>query len=66
MGISFSSGWDLIQYELQQHFSDEEMEKIQAYMQSESWISPTCRNRWCQRSPLEMPLRFHLDVDLKM
>lgn len=63
MDTSLSSRW--IHDQLEHHFSDEEMERIRAYMRSESWASPTSRKMWNGESPVQIPLRFHLDVDLK-
>ncbi|GGA38459.1 hypothetical protein GCM10007416_09210 [Kroppenstedtia guangzhouensis] len=65
MEASLPSGW--IRDCLQHQVSGEELEKIQAYMQAESWASPAFR-RW--RASVEeesrIPLRFHLEIDLKM
>lgn len=59
------SGWicDCLQHQV----SGEELEKIQAYMQAESWASPAFRRRnGSVEEESRIPLRFHLEIDLKM
>ncbi|MGF7087299.1 hypothetical protein JOD24_001135 [Kroppenstedtia sanguinis] len=52
---------------MQHQVSGEELEKIQAYMQAESWASPAFRRRnGSVEEESRIPLRFHLEIDLKM
>lgn len=62
---SLPSRW--IRDRLQQQVSSEDLERIQAYMQAETWASPTLR-RWngAHEEESDIPLRFHLDIDLKV
>ncbi|MFD1394993.1 hypothetical protein ACFQ49_00575 [Kroppenstedtia eburnea] len=59
------SGWicDCLQHQV----TGEELEKIQACMQAESWASPAFRRRnGSVEEESGIPLRFHLEIDLKM
>jgi hypothetical protein len=51
---------------LQVHLSQEELEKVEPFLRAESWASPSARRRGWQREPEEIPLRFRLEIDLKV
>ncbi|OYD09665.1 hypothetical protein [Paludifilum halophilum] len=51
---------------LTMHFTGEELERIRQYLQAESWASPSSRWRRWSEQPEEIPLRFHLDIDMKV
>ncbi|MFC4078037.1 hypothetical protein [Salinithrix halophila] len=64
MDTTSSPGW--LRDRLENHFTGEELERIQGYLQAETWASPSSRrHRWSDET-LEIPLRFHLDIDMKV
>ncbi|PTX59947.1 hypothetical protein C8P63_11092 [Melghirimyces profundicolus] len=63
MDATLSTRW--ICDELAPHFSGEEWNRIQTYLHAESWASPSSRKWWFEDPPLEIPLRFHLDIDMQ-
>ncbi|QKG84381.1 hypothetical protein GXN76_07750 [Kroppenstedtia pulmonis] len=52
-----------LQETLQFHFTGEELRQIQANLQAELWMSPAFRKSRQQSE--NIPLRFHLDIDMK-
>ncbi|GGE11694.1 hypothetical protein GCM10011571_11340 [Marinithermofilum abyssi] len=53
---------------LLRHFSEEELKRIQAAVQTETWMTLSTRNRgWNAREAAEeIPLRFQLHIDMKV
>ncbi|PRZ12836.1 hypothetical protein CLV36_11150 [Laceyella sediminis] len=50
---------------LQTHLSQEELEKISSFLHTETWISPSAHRRLWNDPVPDIPLRFHLDIDIK-
>jgi len=61
---SLSPGW--LVGTLETHLSGEEMEKIRPFLHTESWASPSRRNRLFEVEDEEIPLRFRLNIELKV
>ena len=61
---SLSPGW--LVGTLETHQSGEEMEKIRPFLHTESWASPSRRNRLLEVEDEEIPLRFRLNIELKV
>ncbi|SFS61335.1 hypothetical protein [Marininema halotolerans] len=64
MNTSTSSNW-LIPH-LESHFSGEELEQILQRLHAESWASPSERRQWWSSESMEIPLRFHLELDMEV
>lgn len=52
-----------LQETLQDYFTGEELRRIQANLQAESWMSPAFRKS--RQLSENIPLRFYLDIDMK-
>ena len=64
VNVRQSSDWltDLLQV----HLSPDELEQVNTFLHTETWASPSALQRnWCSQGE-ELPLRFHLDIDLKV
>lgn len=63
MAITFSCGQ--IGKLLEEHLTGEELERIWP-LYAESWASPSMRCRMWESEDEEIPLRFHLNIDMKV
>jgi hypothetical protein len=59
-----SPGW--IYELLQTHCSEEQIQQVKSFIYAESWVSPAARHRDWFDSTEELPLRFHLGIDMKV
>jgi hypothetical protein len=51
---------------LQTHLTQEELQRVESFIHAESWASPSARQRdWFQKEE-EIPLRYHLEIDMKV
>ncbi|MFS8514687.1 MAG: hypothetical protein LOD87_13360 [Planifilum fulgidum] len=64
MTASLSPGWLVDALETQ--LSGEELEKIRPFLHTDSWASPSRRNRMLEVEDDEIPLRFRLNIELKV
>lgn len=64
MTTSLSPGW--LVGALETHLSGEEMEKIRSFLHTESWASPSQRKHLLELEKEEIPLRFRLNIELKV
>ncbi|MBA4495146.1 hypothetical protein ACFO25_10150 [Paenactinomyces guangxiensis] len=64
MSFSPSPGWiyDL----LQAHLTQEELKQVESFIYAESWASPSARQRDWFNQEEELPLRFRLEIDMKV
>jgi hypothetical protein len=59
-----SSSW--IYHLLQVHLSQAELKQVEPFLRAESWTSPSVLTRdWLQQEE-EIPLRFCLNIDMKV
>lgn len=58
-----SSNW--IHQLLQAHLSEEEYLKLKPQLDTETWASPSAQKRMWSTSE-ELPLRFHLEIDIQV
>lgn len=61
---SSSPGW--IYELLKAHLSQEEFMQVESFLHAESWASPSARQRDWFHQEEEIPLRFKLDIDIKV
>lgn len=59
----FSSPGRILE-ELNGHFSAEELETIRMLLQVEAWASPSSRSQKNTDEPFDIPLRYHLEIEL--
>ncbi len=59
-----SPGW--IYELLQAHLSQEELEQVESFIHAESWASPSARQRDWFQTEEEIPLRYRLEIDMKV
>jgi hypothetical protein len=57
------SGW--IRDLLQAHLSPEELQRVESFIHTETWASPSARRRGWMNTDSEIPLRFELKIDIK-
>ncbi|SFJ69154.1 hypothetical protein [Thermoflavimicrobium dichotomicum] len=55
-----------IQELLQTHFSAEELQRVEPLIHTESWVSPSARYRQWFPMEEELPIRFHVGIDIKV
>lgn len=64
-GEPMASDW--IHQLLQAHLSEDDYQKLKPQIDSEAWASPAARHRmWSSASEEHLPLRYHLDIDIRM
>lgn len=51
---------------LQQRLSEAELKQVEPFLHAESWAAPSARQRDWLHLGEELPLRFRLDVDMKI
>jgi hypothetical protein len=51
---------------LQTHLSQAELKQVESFIHAESWASPSARQRDWLHQEEEIPLRFHLEIDMKV
>lgn len=61
---STSPGW--LDQLLLTHLPQDDFQKLKTFIYAESWASPSARNRDLFLSKEELPLRFNLDIDVKI
>lgn len=60
---AFSSPSRILE-ELQEFFPAEELEAIQPLLQVEAWASPSARRKRVTNEATDIPLRYHLEIEL--
>lgn len=51
---------------LQVHLSPDELQQANTFLHAETWASPSALQRnWCDQRE-DLPLRFHLEIDMKV
>lgn len=51
---------------LQAHCSSEELDQVKNYLHAETWASPSALQRnWLEHQD-DIPLRFHLEIDMEV
>jgi hypothetical protein len=61
---SLSPSWVLEM--LKTHLSEEELKQLAPFIHAEIWASPSAQKRDWLQEDVEIPLRFHLDIDMKI
>ncbi|SEN29640.1 hypothetical protein [Lihuaxuella thermophila] len=51
---------------LQAHLTQEELKRVESFIHAESWASPSARQRDWFLKEEDIPLRFHLEIDMKV
>ncbi|MGA8942477.1 MAG: hypothetical protein WB502_07130 [Thermoactinomyces sp.] len=60
---SLNPGWILSA--LQSQLNEEEWEMVAPFLHAETWTSPAARQREWQETDMDIPLRYHLQIDIE-
>lgn len=60
---SLYPGWIL--NEIESQLTEEEWEQVAAFLHAETWTSPAARKREWQDTDTDIPLRYHLQIDIE-
>lgn len=64
--LMYSTSPDWLYGLLSTHLPQDSIKKVESFIHAESWASPSARNRDLLLQKEELPLRFHLDIDVKV
>ncbi|MGA9174512.1 MAG: hypothetical protein WBZ33_11125 [Thermoactinomyces sp.] len=51
---------------LKTHLSEEELGQLSPFIHAETWASPSAQKRYWPQENADIPLRFHLEIDMKI
>jgi hypothetical protein len=57
---------DWVYKELQNRLTEEEWKQLSTFLPAETWASPAAQKREWQERNTDIPLRFHLDIDMEI